>query len=96
MTVVHSDPSRQTVENQASEAFRHAQRMAEERGLQSFSAWRTGLERRYTVMPPWYWRESVCRQNYVEHIRSAAEWQERQARINEGNRTLARSLGFTP
>ena len=96
MTVNRNDPPPQPVENQTSELFHQAQRMAEERGLQSFSAWRTGLERRYTVMPPWYWRESVCQQNYVEHIRSAAEWQEQQARINEGNRALPQSLGFTP
>jgi hypothetical protein len=61
-------------------------------GLPSFGAWRVGLERRYTVMPPWYWNDQLCRENYISHIRAAIDWQRREARINRGNAGFYRSL----
>ena len=65
---------------------------ARRHGLPGFDAWRTGLERRYTVMPPWYWNDRHCRENYVAHIRAAIDWQRSQRRINRGNAEFHLSL----
>ena len=70
-----------------------AQAIADRNGLPGFCAWRAGLERRYTVMPPWYWNEQDCRQRYIAHIRTALDWQARENRINRGNVEFQRSLG---
>jgi len=66
-------------------AFARTQTVADRNGLPGFCAWRAGLERRYTVMPPWYWSEQDCRERYVAHIRTAIDWQKREHRINQGN-----------
>lgn len=65
---------------------------ASRNGLPGFCAWRAGLERRYAVMPVWYWNELECRRHYVAHIRAAVEWQEREHRISRGNAEFYRSL----
>lgn len=62
------------------------QRAAEAAGLPRYEAWCTALERRYTVMPPWYWDGAKRRAAYADHIRANLDWQEREARINAGNR----------
>ena len=74
------------------ETLGRAESLASRHGLPTFSAWRTGLERRYTVMPPWYWNERHCRENYITHIRTAIDWQRRESRINRGNSGFHRSL----
>jgi hypothetical protein len=76
-------------------AFEQAETSAGRNGLPNFAAWRTGLERRYTVMPPWYWDDRTCRQRYVVHIRSAIDWQQRAQRINRGNADFQRSLAVS-
>jgi hypothetical protein len=73
-------------------AFEDAQTIADRNGLPGFCAWRSGLERRYTVMPPWYWNEQDCRRRYIAHIRTTIDWQERENRINRGNAAFQRSL----
>jgi hypothetical protein len=67
------------------DAFERAQTIADRNGLPGFCAWRAGLERRYTVMPPWYWNQRDCRKRYIAHIRTAIDWQRREHRINQGN-----------
>lgn len=52
--------------------FETARRIAVERNLPSYLGWRSMLERRYTVMPPWYWNEALCRSSYVDYIRTAS------------------------
>jgi len=74
------------------DGFDSAESAAACNGLPGFCAWRSGLERRYTVMPPWYWNEQDCRRRYVAHIRTAIDWQKREQRINRGNADLFRSL----
>jgi len=69
-----------------------AEASASRNGLPGFSAWRAGLERRYTVMPAWYWDEPACRRHYIAHIQSAIDWQEREGRISRGNADFHRSL----
>ena len=61
-------------------------------GLPCFDAWRAGLERRFTVMPLWYWDQRQCRENYISHIRAAIDWQRAQRRINCGNAEFQSSL----
>lgn len=73
--------------------FDDARKMAASHRLPDYSSWRNALERRYSVMPPWYWNESACRQNYAAHIRSIAEWQENQARINNGLAAFHQTFG---
>jgi hypothetical protein len=65
-----------------SDIIQSAERRAAKHGLPNYSAWRAQLERRYTTMPPWYWNDGMCRQNYVAAIDTAVEWQQRTARIN--------------
>jgi hypothetical protein len=65
---------------------------AHRHGLPGFDSWRTGLERRYTVMPLWYWDDRRCRENYISHIRAAIDWQRSERRINRGNAEFLRSL----
>ena len=69
-----------------------AEGAAQTHGLPSFDAWRAGLERRYTVMPLWYWNDQHCRANYVSHIRAAIDWQRLEGRINCGNAGFYSSL----
>jgi len=76
----------------AQDAFDSAEAAAGCNGLPGFCAWRAGLERRYTVMPPWYWNEQDCRRRYVAHIRTAIDWQKREQRINRGNADFLHSL----
>jgi hypothetical protein len=70
-----------------------AEAAARRHGLPSFGAWRAALERRYTVMPPWYWNDRHCRENYISHVRAAIDWQQRERRINRGNAAFLGSLG---
>lgn len=72
--------------------FESARKLASLEGLPSYGAWRTALERRYTVMPSWYWNESKCRQNYSAHIRTTLDWQEEQSRLNRGMSKFLRSI----
>lgn len=72
--------------------FDGARQMAAAQHLPDYSAWRGGLERRYSVMPPWYWNESTCRQNYAAHIQSISDWQDNQTRINTGNAVFHQEL----
>jgi len=65
---------------------------ASRNGLPGFSAWRTGLERRYTVMPRWYWNEQECRQHYISHVQAAIDWQDRERRISRGASQFQQSL----
>lgn len=65
--------------------FDGARQMAAAQHLPDYSAWRNALERRYSVMPLWYWNESTCRQNYAAQIQSISDWQAKQTRINDGN-----------
>jgi hypothetical protein len=67
--------------------------MARRHGLPGFAAWRAALERRYTVMPPWYWNDRHCQENYISHVRAAIDWQRRERRINRGNAAFQASLG---
>lgn len=76
----------------AESAFERAVAIADRNGLPGFCAWRTGLERRYTVMPPWYWNEQACRRRYAAHIRTTLDWQARERRINRGNAEIQRLL----
>ena len=73
-------------------SFEGAQDIAIRNGLPGFCAWRAGLERRYTVMPPWYWNEQACRRRYVAQIRACVGWQERERRINRGYVDFQQSL----
>lgn len=73
--------------------FDDAREMAVAHHLPDYPSWRSALERRYSVMPPWYWNESACRQNYAAHIQSVADWQENQARINAGLAAFHDDLG---
>lgn len=73
-------------------AFERAEAIAGRSGLPGFGAWRAGLERRYAVMPPWYWDDRACRCHYVAHIRTAVDWQRRERRINRGNVGFQQSL----
>jgi hypothetical protein len=70
-----------------------AEALARRHGLPSFYAWRTALEHRYTVMPPWYWNDRHCRENYISHVRAAIDWERRERRINHGNAAFQASLG---
>jgi hypothetical protein len=65
--------------------FDAAQQNAEAAGLPRYDAWCVGLERRYTVMPLWYWDNAKRRAAYAAHIEASLEWQRKQARINAGN-----------
>ncbi len=69
-----------------------AEALADKCGLPSYGSWRAGLERRYSVMPPWYWDEFRCQENYIFHIRAAIDWQRRERRINQGNAGFYRAL----
>jgi hypothetical protein len=69
-----------------------AEAIADRYGLPGYGAWRAGLERRYSAMPPWYWDELRCQENYISHIRTAIDWQRRERRINQGNAGFYRSL----
>jgi hypothetical protein len=69
-----------------------AEASASRHGLPGFCAWRAGLERRYTVMPRWYWNEQECRRHYIFQIQAAIDWQERERRIGRGNAEFHRSL----
>lgn len=69
-----------------------AEASADRNGLPGFYAWRAGLERRYTVMPGWYWNDQACRRHYVAHIRAAIDWQKRERKIGHGNAEFIRSL----
>lgn len=73
--------------------FETTQRAAETAGLPRYEAWCASLERRYTVMPTWYWDAARRRAAYADHIRASLAWQERQARINAGNRAFFDRLG---
>lgn len=68
------------------------QREAEAGGLPRYEAWCAALERRYTVMPLWYWDSEKRRDAYAAHVRATLEWQRKQARINDGNRRFLKSL----
>lgn len=65
--------------------FDAIQRAAETAGLPRYEAWCATLERRYSVMPPWYWDTAKRRIAYADHVRASLAWQRRQARINAGN-----------
>lgn len=69
-----------------------AEASARHNGLPGYGAWRAGLERRYSVMPRWYWNEQECRRHYIDHIRAAIDWQARERRISEGNANFYRTL----
>ena len=64
--------------------FDGARQMAATQDLPDYATWRNALERRYSVMPPWYWNESTCRQNYASHIQSVLDWKANQTQINAG------------
>ena len=83
----HSDPR-----SEALVSLDCAEKTAKRTGLPGFDAWRTTLERRYTVMPLWYWNDRACRQQYAAHVRRAAEWQLREHRINAANTGFQLSL----
>jgi len=65
--------------------FEALQRAAEAAGLPRYEAWCAGLERRYSVMPTWYWNGAKRRAAYAGHVRASLDWQAREARINAGN-----------
>ena len=73
--------------------FDTAREMAATQDFPGYAEWRSMLERRYSVMPLWYWNESTCRQNYVSHIQSLSRWQDGQARINAGITAFHQDLG---
>jgi hypothetical protein len=75
--------------------FESAQQDAEGAGLPRYDAWCVVLERRYTVMPLWYWDSAKRRATYRAHIRATLEWQRKQAQINAGNRDFLRKLRGT-
>lgn len=72
--------------------LKNAEATARRNGLPGFSAWRSGLERRYTVMPRWYWNEQECRLHYISHVQAAIDWQDRERRISRGASEFQRSL----
>lgn len=78
--------SRQSSAEARNAEFEATQRSAEMAGLPRYEAWSAALERRYTVMPLWYWDTGKRRAAYTGHIRASLEWQRSQARINTGNR----------
>lgn len=49
-----------------------AARLAKEKGLSSYGKWCDDLERRYDVMPPWYWHASLREDNYITYVRRTA------------------------
>lgn len=69
-----------------------AEASARRNGLPGYGRWWAGLERRHTVMPHWYWNEQECRRHYIDHIRAAIDWQERERRISQGNADFHRGL----
>ena len=73
--------------------FDDARQMAPAKHLPDYAAWRSALERRYSVMPCWYWNESACRRNYASHIQSISDWQTNQERINTGIAAFHQDLG---
>ena len=73
--------------------FDSARQLAATQQLPDYSTWRNALERRYSVMPLWYWNETACRQNYASHIQSIADWRAHQARINSGIVAFQKDLG---
>jgi hypothetical protein len=73
--------------------FDGARQMAAAQHLPDYAAWRSALERRYSVMPPWYWNETTCRQNYASHIQSISDWQANQTQINAGIVAFHQKLG---
>lgn len=85
-------PSSADSSESARAALERAEAVAGRNGLPGFCAWRAGLERRYTVMPPWYWNDQDCRRRYISHVRTAIDWQKREHRINRGNADFLRSL----
>ena len=72
--------------------FEATQRSAERAGLPRYEAWSAALERRYTVMPLWYWDTAKRRAAYTGHIRASLEWQRSQARMNSANRRFFEKL----
>lgn len=72
--------------------LKDAESAASRNGLPGFSAWRSGLERRYTVMPRWYWNERDCRRHYISHVQAAIDWQDRERRISRGSAEFQQSL----
>ena len=78
------------------DAFQDAEETAATRGIAGFCAWRMGLERRFTVMPPWYWNEQECRRRYIAHVHAAIDWQQREHRINQQNTAFIRTLSGRP
>lgn len=75
----------------ATDALTNAEALADRHGLPGFGVWRAGLERRYTVMPAWYWNGQECRRRYIAHIDTVIDWQRRERKINRG---YAGFLGF--
>lgn len=73
-------------------ALASTENAARRNGLPGFDAWRSNLERRYTVMPLWYWDDRKCRQQYAHHVRRAIDWQRREQGINSANRRFHLSL----
>lgn len=73
--------------------FAEAKEAAAANGLPDYGDWRTALERRYAVMPFWYWDTVVCHRNYTEYVQERLTWQRQQAQINHGNSTFHRRLG---
>jgi len=72
--------------NRSPEDFEALQCDAERAGLPRYEAWCAALERRYSVMPLWYWNAPKRRTAYADHVRAGIDWQLRQAGINAGNR----------
>lgn len=68
------------------------QREAEIAGLPCYDAWCAALERRYTVMPPWYWDSRKRRAAYAAEVAATHEWQRKQAQINGENRRFLGTL----
>ena len=68
------------------------QQEAEIAGLPCYDAWCAALERRYAVMPPWYWDSRKRRAAYAAEVAATREWQRKQAQINGENRRFFGAL----
>jgi hypothetical protein len=76
--------------------FARAKEAAAANGLPDYGDWRAAQERRYTVMPLWYWDTMNCRRNYAAYIQDRLTWQQEQARINQGNAAFHNRFGRFP
>ena len=72
--------------------FSRAQARAAAHGIPDWSTWQSNLERRYDVLPTWFWDEQSRKVNYVAFVDTQLRWQKKQARVNEGGMGLGKLI----